>query len=205
MRAEARERRKAAIEAAAIELLLDQGYDNLSMLAVAKKAKASNETLYRWYGDKTGLFSALVDRNAENIRRSLRECIENTPSPTQALRNFGRRLLGVLSNPAAIALNRAAAADTTGTLGTALAQSGRDAIRPLVTDLVAKVQGDGLLTGLETETAAEIYLSLLIGDLQIRLVTRAVTEWSENDIDARAETAWQGVKLLSAGSATALS
>nr|MEC9418796.1 TetR family transcriptional regulator [Pseudomonadota bacterium] len=54
MRAEARERRKAAIEAAAIELLLDQGYDNLSMLAVAKKAKASNETLYRWYGDKTG-------------------------------------------------------------------------------------------------------------------------------------------------------
>ncbi len=205
MRAEARERRKAAIEAAAIELLLDQGYDNLSMLAVAKKAKASNETLYRWYGDKTGLFSALVDRNAENIRQSLRECIESTSSPTEALRNFGRHLLGVLSNPAAVALNRAAAADTTGTLGTALAQSGRDAIRPLVMDLVAKVQGDGLLTGLETETAAEIYLSLLIGDLQIRLVTRAVTEWSENDIDARAETAWRGVKLLSAGSASAFS
>jgi AcrR family transcriptional regulator len=205
MRAEAREKRKTAIETAAINLLLEEGYDNLSMLAVARKARASNETLYRWYGDKTGLFTALVDRNAEDIRTALRNCGCEASSPDQALKHFGRSLLGVLTNPAAIALNRAAAADATGILGAALAKCGRNAVLPLVHDLVAQVQGKGFLADLETSAVVEIYLSLLIGDIQIRLVTRAVTNWSENDIDARAETAWNAIQLLSAGSTATVS
>ncbi|EAV46298.1 transcriptional regulator, TetR family protein [Stappia aggregata IAM 12614] len=199
MRAEARERRKTAIETAAIELLLEEGYDNMSMLAVARKAKASNETLYRWYGDKTGLFAALVDRNAEDIRLALKSCMGNASAPEQALKHFGRSLLGVLTNPAAIALNRAAAADTTGTLGAALARSGRNAVLPLVQDLIAQVQDQGFLADIEMAAAAELYLSLLIGDLQIRLVTRALPQLPETDIDARVDSAWHAVRLLSGG------
>ncbi|MEE4012532.1 TetR/AcrR family transcriptional regulator [Roseibium sp. FZY0029] len=199
MRAEARERRKTAIETAAVELLLEEGYENMSMLAVARKAKASNETLYRWYGDKTGLFAALVDRNAEDIRKALKNCSGNASSAEQALKTFGRSLLGVLTNPAAIALNRAAAADTTGTLGAALARSGRNAVLPLVQDLIAQVQDQGFLADIETAAAAELYLSLLIGDLQIRLVTRALPQLPETDINARADNAWKAVRLLSNG------
>jgi AcrR family transcriptional regulator len=205
MRAEARERRKTAIETAAIDLLLAEGYDNMSMLAVARKAKASNETLYRWYGDKTGLFTALVDRNAEDIREALENCIGKASSPDEAMKRFGRSLLRVLTNPAAIALNRAAAADATGTLGAALAKSGRNAVLPLVCDLVAQVQNKGFLADLETAAAAELYLSLLIGDLQIRLVTRALPHVADTDIEARADSAWNAVRLLSGGSIATVS
>ncbi len=45
-----------------------KGYAGASMLAIARQAKASNETLYNWYGDKNGLFRALVVRNAGEVR-----------------------------------------------------------------------------------------------------------------------------------------
>ena len=54
---------KLRIEQAAYELIDEFGYDGISMLKIAKRAKASNETLYKWYGDKKGLFSALVETN----------------------------------------------------------------------------------------------------------------------------------------------
>ncbi|MEQ8740678.1 MAG: helix-turn-helix domain-containing protein, partial [Hoeflea sp.] len=63
MREETRAARQAQIEQAAYEVLEEKGYAATSMLAIAKRARASNETLYNWYGDKTGLFRALVVRN----------------------------------------------------------------------------------------------------------------------------------------------
>lgn len=37
----------------------------------ARQARASNETLYSWYGDKQGLFKALVTRNAAKVKALL--------------------------------------------------------------------------------------------------------------------------------------
>ncbi|WP_237352646.1 TetR family transcriptional regulator [Rhizobium leguminosarum] len=41
------------------------------MLDIAKAAKASNETLYRWYGDKNGLFQTMVESNARATKTAL--------------------------------------------------------------------------------------------------------------------------------------
>ena len=60
MRADTRARRQAQIEEVAYRLLQIRGYAATSMLAVAREASASNETLYRWYGDKNGLFTSMV-------------------------------------------------------------------------------------------------------------------------------------------------
>lgn len=199
MRAEARKQRKQAIETAAIELLIEAGYDGLSMLSVARRARASNETLYRWYGDKTGLFGALVARNAAVIRERLEVSTARSPSPAEALKNFGPHLLAVLTGPAAVALNQAAAADRTGDLGAALASAGREAILPVLKSLISAAQKDGFLAGLELDNAVELYLSLLLGDLQIRLVTRARPFLSDTEIRSRAVNAWSGLELMSRG------
>ena len=60
MRDEKRAARAEEIETAAYGVLEAKGYDGLTMLAVARAAKASNEMLYRWYGDKQGLIEALI-------------------------------------------------------------------------------------------------------------------------------------------------
>ena len=51
-----RDIREEEIEAAAYRLLEERGFAGTGMQAIAQAAHASNETLYRWYGDKTGLY-----------------------------------------------------------------------------------------------------------------------------------------------------
>ena len=55
MKSETRTERQKQIESAAYLVLEKKGFSGASMLAIAKQAKASNETLYRWYKDKNGL------------------------------------------------------------------------------------------------------------------------------------------------------
>jgi AcrR family transcriptional regulator len=73
MRQEARAKREAEIHAAAARLVAERGYGATSMLTIAKAARASNETLYRWYGDKLGLFKSMVVANTGAAKGTLDE------------------------------------------------------------------------------------------------------------------------------------
>ncbi len=64
MRDENRRMRQQLIFAATYRLLAEKGYKGTSMLAVAKAAGASNETMYNWYGNKQGLLAAMIEDNA---------------------------------------------------------------------------------------------------------------------------------------------
>ena len=52
MRQENQQKRREQIETAAYELLRGKSHISTLMLAIARHAGASNETLYRWYGNK---------------------------------------------------------------------------------------------------------------------------------------------------------
>ncbi|WP_372990533.1 TetR/AcrR family transcriptional regulator, partial [Sulfitobacter sp.] len=111
MRAETRTHRQEQIEVAAYKLLEQKGFAGTSMQGIARLAKASNETLYNWYGDKQGLFKALVARNADEVKSLLEEELDAQRDALGILGLLGPRLLSLLLGPRAIALNRAAAAD----------------------------------------------------------------------------------------------
>ena len=153
--------RREAIEAAAFAVLEARGFAETSMLAVARAAKASNETLYNWYGDKTGLFRARVARNAARVA----EVIEGPLEPALV------RLLTMLTSREAVVLNRAAVADASGVLGQALAEAGRAAV---MARLAARIGPE-----------ADLLLRLVIGDWQIRRLTGAMAEPTAAEIAAR--------------------
>lgn len=189
MKEENRNERRDAIEVAAYELLAAKGYLGTSMLAVARKAKASNETLYRWYGDKQGLFRSMVERNAEAVRSSLETALAAEGSAGAALQELGPLLLSLLTGDRAITLNRAAAADPSGELAQAIVQSGREAIAPLIVQLMLRARDEKLIGFEEVEQAVGLYLDLLVGDLQIRRVIGSVGSLSRQAIAARAARA----------------
>ncbi|WP_424976196.1 TetR/AcrR family transcriptional regulator [Dinoroseobacter sp. S124A] len=171
MRAENKRDRQAAIEEAAFDVLEEKGFAGMSVLSVAQRAKASNGTLYSWYGNKVGLFKALVARNAAELRAALETALEGGASPRETLDQIGPQLLGLLLSPRAVALNRAAAADPSGALGAALSEAGRGTVAPLIARVVQQAQGDGMLSrGTDFQEITEVYFSLLIGELQIRVV-----------------------------------
>lgn len=45
--------------------IVQHGYDDTSMAQIAARAGASKETLYAWFGDKSGLIQALIESNAD--------------------------------------------------------------------------------------------------------------------------------------------
>lgn len=183
--------RREKIETAAYEVLEAVGYGPASMLAIAKAAKSSNETLYKWYGNKQGLFCALVEANARQSRQLLEDALQPGHDPLAALRDLGPILLTMVTGERAIALNRAAASDVkdTATLGPAIAKAGRNTIAPLLGALITSAIAAGDLTAEDPAEAAEVYISLLIGDLQIRRVIGALPKLSSKAIAARAARA----------------
>src|ERR1700754_2818927 len=52
---------------AALRLLVEEG-DTLTMAAVAQRASCSKETLYKWFGDRDGLLTAVVRWQAAGVR-----------------------------------------------------------------------------------------------------------------------------------------
>jgi AcrR family transcriptional regulator len=169
VRDERRSIRQQEIEAAAYAVLEEKGYAGASMLAIASRARASNETLYAWYGDKQGLFKALVTRNAAEVKVLL-EAELGAHDPMATLGLLGPRLLALLTGPRAVALNRAAAADPSGELGAAISQAGRETVLPLIEAVLERARRRGRLDFERPADVAGLYLDLLIGDLQIRRV-----------------------------------
>ncbi len=189
MRESAQRERRRLIEEAAYELIDEKGYDNISMLAIAKRAKASNETLYRWYGDKKGLFQAMVIRNADDVYESLIQDLDRQRDPMQILEEISLKLLRLLSSDRAIALNRAAAADPSGELGKALSEVGRERVFPLISKVLSQIKEQGTFGDLEIDELGNLYLSLLIGDMQIRRAIGVMSVPSEAELQAKTRKA----------------
>ena len=101
------ERRQAILEAAFAELH-DNGYEKVTMLGVAKRAGASKETLYSWFGNREGLFAALITENADASAERVRAALAGDGEPRQTLIGYAIGLLTLLTDDRSIALNRAA-------------------------------------------------------------------------------------------------
>lgn len=186
---QARDTRRAEIEAVAYRLLAERGYSGMSMLAVAKAAGASNETLYRWYGDKPGLVRAMIASNAAVVLAQLEALADNPQPLTQELPLVGEALLQLLVGERSVALNRAAAADASGDLGARLAEGGRETVMPRLAGLLARHR-------LQGEAAAEVFLALLLGDWPIRRVTAAMAMPDDAALQARVNGAVERFMVL---------
>ena len=190
-------RRRAAIKDAAIAVLREKGYKAASMLEIARRAKASNETLYKWFGNKQTLFAALVEDNAKEARELLQSSLAGG-DPLDALARLGPVLIAIVCGEKAVALNRAAAGDVfeTGTLGKTIAGHGRETILPLLSELLAAADRAGALAVPNPDEAAETYINLLIGDLQIRRVIGVAPMPDDGEAKARGTRALDAIRVL---------
>lgn len=191
-----REKRREEIEALAFALLEEEGFEGTSMKAIAARARASMETLYNWYGDKLGLFAALVDRNTDRVLKQLNASEPQTAPPEDRLRMTAETLLAMLSSPKAIALNRAAIADATGRLGTLLTSSGREVVGPHLAGLLIDWRATGEVDFDDPRTATATFVNLLVGDHQIRRATRAEKELTSKEVKARTRRALNQFRKL---------
>ncbi len=189
MKEEARAKRELEIHQTAARLVAERGYAATSMLTIAKAAKASNETLYRWYGDKRGLFLSMVETNTSATKAKLAKALAGGTDPVRTLNDFAPLLLKLVLGERAIMLNRAAAMDDTGELGAAIAAAGREALLPLIEGVIEDAMRHGMIEAPSALAATGWYFSLLIGDQQVRRVNRVLDEPTHEEIAQRCDDA----------------
>lgn len=188
----------AEIEAAAYALFAVHGFEGTSMLAIAKAAKASNETMYRWYGDKHGLFAQMVKRNAAEVSAALDAARQDEAPPLAVLARIAPVLLGMLLGEKAILLNRAAASDPSGALGKLLADSGRETVLPLIAEVLDDAVAQGALSPPIDDALPPLFIRLLVGDQQVRRVIGSLAEPTPKEVTRQAEVALAHLKRLCA-------
>lgn len=187
MRSESRELRRREIVEHAFTMLARDGYAAFSMQALAKVSKSSKETLYGWFGGKAGLYEAMVAENAATLVLPSAEASDGVIE----LSRFGTDLLSMLLGERAVLLNRVAAAEAgdDAALGAFLAEKGRDYIMPKLTAYFRALEERGFIDADMPEGPGEIWLSLLVGDLQIRRATGAIGLPAQEEMRARSARA----------------
>jgi AcrR family transcriptional regulator len=160
-------RRDRVLDAALAELL-DHGYDQMTMQGVASRAGASKETLYSWFGSRTGLLQALIERSADTSAEQVMAALEDTADPHATLVGYATGLLMLLTGPGSIALNRAAM--TSPDLAALLLRSGRHRIGPLVERYLARLDDSGYLDIPDPGSAFQLLYGLVVEDRQIRVL-----------------------------------
>ena len=185
--------RRSQIEAAAFEVLAEKGYRSASMLQIAKRAQASNQTLYAWYGNKQALFRSIIEDNGRAVRTLLEDALERHDDPLQTLAALGPVLLRFTTDDKAIMMNRAAVADATetGVLAAAIDEVARGTIFPLICRLMQRLGDTGQFRlDAGPEDAAASYVALLFGEAQLRQALGTMPPLDEALITSRAARAF---------------
>lgn len=181
-----RNRRRNEVLAAASAELVESGYDKSTMLSVARRAGASKETLYAWFGSKEGLFAELIAMNADATAERIRAALDDTVDVAATLEGFGAGLLSLLVSPESIALNRSAMHSPA--LAVELLASGRFRVGPLVEEYLTRLDERGAVAIADAAEAFEVLYGLVIRDTQIRVLLGEQPP-TRTAIEARARTA----------------
>ena len=158
----------ALIIKAAFDELVEKGYEKTTMLGIAKRAGASKETLYSKFGNKEGLFAALIKFQAEKTVEGMTNALSDTSNAKATLTGFAFNLLKLLLGEPSVSLNRGAMSSPQ--LAELLLQNGRYTAGPIVERYLDRLAEEGQLNVADSDVAFQLFYGLVIQDLQIRVL-----------------------------------
>ncbi len=167
-----REMRRRAMLDAANALFLEKGYGATSLTDIVKHSGGSLATLYELFGGKEGLFRSIVEEGCAEFFSFLNDMDAGQPSH-DILRVVAQRFIeGVLADDGAFLRLVISEAGQFPEIGMAFYSAGpANAIR-IIGNYLAGQSGRGTFEIDDTEAAADTFISMLLYDLQMRLLCR---------------------------------
>ena len=158
---------------AVLRQMVEEG-DRLTMTSVARRARCSKETLYRWFGDRDGVLTATVQWQASKVRAGTYDSQHlDVAALRESLESFAIAWLEVISSETSIALNRVAVAHAgsgKSNLGRIVLANGRFAIGERLKPVLEAGRKAGLLAFEDAEETFRTFFGLVGRDVQIRLL-----------------------------------
>src|SRR5215469_17841203 len=175
---------------AAFNLFGERGFSSTSMLDIVTRARVSKRDLYALFNNKHAVLAAGISERAQRMRRAL----DTTPVAqtrdelATLLVEFGISILKTVCRPEVLTVFRLtiAESDRAPEIARALDRRGHEANRKALTELVREAQARGLVVAGDPATLAARYLTILWGDLLIRLLMRVRQAPTKREIETRA-------------------
>lgn len=176
-------RKRKAIQAAGTDVFLRLGYDAASMDLIASEAGVAKQTVYSHFHSKETLFKAIVEDLTARLVSSLRTDRAAPSDPGRVLTAFARQFLSLMLRPSSLALHRIVVAEGNRfpELCQELYQAGpAHAVAELAAYLSAQTEKETLAVD-EPALAAEQFLGMLTGFIQLRALLGIAGGWSAAD------------------------
>lgn len=158
------EKREAILDAAQT-LFAERGVDGAPIEAIAANSGVSKVTVYAHFRDKPAMLEAIVQRETDRLACQMAQTAAPDGTAEDRLVHFGLTLVGTLSEPCHLALDRALSLDAY--RGTDLARRFFDAgpgrVRQLLAETMADLAARGEIVIDSPVAAAEDLLSLWFG------------------------------------------
>jgi TetR/AcrR family transcriptional regulator, mexJK operon transcriptional repressor len=180
-----------SILAAAKRSFLAAGFGAVSMDAIAREAGVSKATVYAHFAGKQELFGAVVGRECERYLARFSPGELDPGDVRASLSVLGRRFLELILAPDGIALYRIILGEVTRfpMLGEVFWHAGPERQRLQIEAFLKSATASGKLTLADTRLAAEQFVSLVRGEIQLRHLLRLEADPDEPGIDAAVEEA----------------
>jgi AcrR family transcriptional regulator len=165
-----REARRQAFLQAAGDLFIEKGYGATSLADVVRRSGGSLATLYEFFGNKAGLFKALIGDRVSRLTGVFDAAGAAERRPEAALEEFGRRMLDLILDPEVIAVQRLVIAESgqfPELLGTFFS-AGPATTTTRLTAYLADQAARGRLRIIDPDMAAEHFGGLIKGSLHVR-------------------------------------
>ncbi|ACP25740.1 putative TetR family transcriptional regulator [Sinorhizobium fredii NGR234] len=197
--------RQGAVLEQALRLLVDGGEKALTTAGVARAASCSKESLYKWFGDRDGLLSAMIAFQASKVRTLdvSAEALDEA-SLRAHLVAFAKDLLDVLAGDVSLALNRLAIGQASregSKLGRLLEERGRRQIGRRAGALLEAGRKAGLLAFGDAEEAYGALYGLVVSDWHLRMLLGEDPRGLQKNFGRRAERAVDAFLTLYGGKA----
>ena len=155
---------------AATELFLESGYSRVSVDAIIARVGGSKRTIYAYFGDKNGLFSAIVHNLCHKIVSPLTDLDLRGLPPGQALKQLSETFFDVVLAPDTLELHRLVVAEAPHfpDAGQAFFASAPSVSYRCLADYFAWAQAEGLIKPGDCHRRSTLFLDALTGDIQLR-------------------------------------
>jgi len=166
--------RQQAVLEQALRLLVEGGEKAVTTAGIARAASCSKESLYKWFGDRDGLLSAMIAYQASKVRtfESAGHRLDSDELKRH-LSDFAQDLLEVLAGDVSLALNRLAIGQTSRDgqkLGRMLLERGRAQIDQRARALLEDGRRSGVLVFDDGDEAYRVLYGLIVGDGHVRML-----------------------------------